>query len=60
MKPKYYTILSQAIEDGCRMGVARAFKHMDDPSCELIENECHRAIMLCITNVFEFEEEKEP
>lgn len=55
MKPKYYTILSNAIEAGCRHGVTRAFKHTEDPSYEAIENECFKAIMESIHEVFEFE-----
>lgn len=57
MKPKYYTILSNAIEEGCRLGVTRAFKHTEDPSFELIEDEVSKAIMTAICEVFEFEPE---
>lgn len=57
MKPKYYTILSNAIEEGCRLGVTRAFKHTEDPSFELIEEEVSKAIMTAICEVFEFNPE---
>jgi hypothetical protein len=55
MKPKIYTILNNAIEEGCRYGVSRAFKHDDDPSSDSIEREVHKAIMDAMNEVFEFE-----
>ena len=55
MKPKYYEILSNAIEAGCRYGVSRAFKHTEDPSLDAIEHEVHAAIMNSIAEVFEFD-----
>jgi hypothetical protein len=57
MKPKIYTILNNAIEEGCRYGVSRAFKHDDDPSSDSIEHEVHTAVMNAIGEVFEFEVE---
>lgn len=57
MKPRIYTILNNAIEEGCRYGVFRAFKHDDDPSPDSIENEVHIAVMNAISEVFDFEDE---
>ena len=60
MKPKYYAILSNAIEAGCRLGVHRAHKHTDDPTFDEIEHQVHTAIMQCIDEVFSFEAEEKP
>lgn len=57
MKPRIYTILNNAIEEGCRYGVFRVFKHDDDPSPDSIENEVHIAVMNAISEVFDFEDE---
>jgi hypothetical protein len=57
MKPKYYTILTNAVEQGVRQGVRRAFKHTDDPSLDQIEDACEKAVMEAIHEVFEFEDE---
>jgi hypothetical protein len=57
MKPKIYTILNNAIEEGCRYGVFRAFRRDDDPSPDSIVHEVHTAVMNAIGDVFEFEVE---
>jgi hypothetical protein len=57
MKPKIYTILSEAIEIGIRFGYARAFKHTDSPSESAILEDIHDAIMVEVTGRFSFGEE---
>ena len=54
MKPKYYAIINQCIETGCRYGVSRAHKHTEEPSYEQIEEAVHEAIMNEIHTYFEF------
>ena len=56
MKPKVYSILSQAVEDGAKYGYRRAFKHCEAPTEEAICDSIHLAIMNEISQWFEFEE----
>ena len=45
MKPKIYTILGQAVEEGVRRGYYRAFKHVEDPSPDAIIESIDSAVM---------------
>lgn len=46
MTPKVLLVLEMALENGIKRGLARAYKHNDDPSTQEIEN----AILLEVTN----------
>lgn len=59
MIPNYYNILRECLEVGCRRGVARAFKHTDDPSYDQIESAVYDAVMLELTEKFYFTVPKE-
>ena len=54
-KPRTYQRVSEAVERGCAYGVARAFKHNDNPSCDTIVENVEREIMngLCEILIFE-------
>lgn len=56
MKPRTYSILSDAVEEGARLGVKRAYKHNDAPTDEQIAGNVANAIMLCITERFSFDD----
>jgi len=55
MKANYYRILESCIEKGIERGYARAFKHTDAPTGDLIETEIQRYIMLEISEYFNFD-----
>lgn len=55
MKPKIYSILEKAIEDGIRIGYPRAFNHDDNPSEDVICERIHTSIMNELSEYFDFE-----
>ena len=57
MKPKIYTILGQAVEEGVRRGYYRAFKHVENPSEEVILDAVETAVMASILEYFTFDSE---
>lgn len=57
MKPKIYTILAQAVEDGVKRGYRRAFKHVENPSEESIIDAVDTAVMASILEYFTFDSE---
>jgi len=57
MKPKIYTILAQAVEDGVKRGYRRAFKHVENPSEESIIDAVDTAVMGSILEYFTFDNE---
>ena len=59
MKPNYYAIISECLEAGCRRGVARAFKHSDDPSYDQIQEAVYDAVMIELNEKFYFTSPKE-
>jgi hypothetical protein len=44
MKPKTYKVLEMCIENGIKYGIARALKHDDKPSTEVIAIAINAAI----------------
>lgn len=56
MKPRTYSILSDAVEEGALLGVKRAYKHNDAPTDEQIADSITTAVMLCITERFSFDD----
>lgn len=57
MKPKIYTILGQAVEEGVRRGYYRAFKHVESPSSDAIIESIDSAVMASILEYFTFDSE---
>ena len=57
IKPKSYTILQRAVEEGCKMGYNRAHKHVDNPTPQQIQESIINEVMNAICEVFYFEEE---
>lgn len=57
MKPKIYTILSQAVEEGVKRGYRRAFKHVESPSEEAVIDSIDSAVMASILEYFTFDSE---
>ena len=55
MRPKTYTILERAVEEGIQYGWNRAHKHTDKPEPEQMRYEIAAAVMLAIDEVFEFD-----
>lgn len=51
IRPKTYTILIEAVENGVRYGVNRAFKHSEDPTKDHIMQEVETAV---INEIFEW------
>lgn len=57
MKPKIYTILSQAVEEGVKRGYRRAFKHVESPGEEAVIDSIDSAVMASILEYFTFDSE---
>jgi hypothetical protein len=55
MKPKTYSILERAVEEGASAGYHRSYKYDDAPNQERIVAEISNAVMLAICEVFEFD-----
>ena len=56
MKPDTYRLLERCVEDGVKSGLHRAYKHVDEPTDELICDKITQAIMNEISEWFCFEE----
>jgi hypothetical protein len=55
MKPKTYSLLERCVEDGAARGYRRAHKHTDNPNEEAICENVVDAIMLELSEWFDFE-----
>jgi len=58
MIPKTYSILERAVEEGARLGYHRAFKYVSEPSEEAIVEAIVDGVMLTVSEVFDFPEQK--
>lgn len=56
LEVKVYTVLEECIESGINWGFIKAHKHDDNPSEDKIKEELLRAIMLNISEKFNFPE----
>ncbi len=54
-KVNLYKVISEAVEQGVRGGVYRAFKHTDSPSTDHIEFEVHDYVMNALSDVLDYE-----
>ena len=54
MKPNTYVILQRAVEEGALLGYRRAFKHVENPTEDAIVEAITDAIMLTVSEVFDF------
>jgi len=54
MKPNTYVILQRAVEEGALLGYRRAFKHIENPTEEQMVDAITDAIMLTVSEVFDF------
>ena len=57
MQVKEYTVLTDCVERGVAIGMARAYKHSDTPSSEYINGQIVDAVLLEISEYFNFKEE---
>lgn len=57
MKAKEYRLIELCVENGVKLGIRRAYKHVDEPSKEEIEQAVENAVMLEISEWFDFEDE---
>jgi hypothetical protein len=55
--PRTFTILGDAVESGIAMGYARAFKHDDDPSSDVIKQSIYEEVINSIFEVFELKDQ---
>jgi hypothetical protein len=58
MKPKFYVILEQAIEEGVRQGWHRSHKHVENPTEGAIIEAIEDAVMSSIHEYFTFDEDE--
>lgn len=58
MRPNYYALLSRCVEEGARMGVNRAHKHVEHPDIDSIVEHVELAVMNNICEYFNFHEEE--
>jgi hypothetical protein len=57
MQVKEYTVLTDCVERGVAFGMARAYKHSDTPSPEYINSQIVDAVLVEISEYFNFKEE---
>ncbi len=59
LKPKLktYSIIADNIVTGIRWGIARAHKHVDNPSREHLENTVYEAVMATLDEIIDFGDE---
>jgi hypothetical protein len=58
MQVKEYTVLTDCVERGVAFGMARAYKHNDTPSPEYINSQIVDAVLVEISEYFNFKEEQ--
>lgn len=56
MTPNKYKLIEFCVETGARMGWSRAHKHTDTPSSNQVQDAIVEAIMLEISEWFDFED----
>ena len=56
MKANEYRLLERCVEDGLKLGWNRAHKHSDNPDTETIQQAQLQAIMIEVTEWFDFNE----
>ena len=57
MQVKEYTVLTDCVERGVAFGMARAYKHSDTPTPEYINSQIVDAVLVEISEYFDFKEE---
>ena len=57
MQVKEYTVLTDCVERGVAFGMARAYKHSDTPSPEYINGQIVDAVLVEISEYFNFKED---
>ena len=57
MQVKEYTVLTDCVERGVAFGMARAYKHSDTPSPEYINSQIVDAVLVEISEYFNFKDE---
>jgi hypothetical protein len=57
MQVKEYTVLTDCVERGVAHGMARAYKHSDTPSPEYINGQIVDAVLVEISEYFNFKDE---
>jgi len=57
MKPKFYYLLMQCVEDGVSIGYHRAYKHTENPSADLVKEKIEDAVLNQLHEWFIFEDE---
>jgi len=57
MQVKEYTVLTDCVERGVAFGMARAYKHSDTPSTEYINGQIVDAVLVEISEYFNFKDE---
>jgi len=57
MQVKEYTVLTDCVERGVAFGMARAYKHTDTPTPEYIKRQIEDAVLVEISEYFNFKDE---
>jgi hypothetical protein len=57
MQVKEYTVLTDCVERGVAFGMARAYKHTDTPTPEYINGQIVDAVLVEISEYFNFKDE---
>ena len=57
MQVKEYTVLVDCVERGVAFGMARAYKHTDTPTPDSIKQQIADAVLVEISEYFNFKEE---
>jgi hypothetical protein len=60
MKPKFYQLLVQCVEDGVAYGYNRAHKHTDNPTPDVLKMKIEDGVLNAISEWFTFDEEDLP
>jgi hypothetical protein len=55
MTPNSYKLIQRCVEDGIKLGINRAHKHIEKPTAEQLTNAIEQAVMHEIYEWFDFE-----
>jgi hypothetical protein len=52
---KAHSIISRAVEEGVAYGIRRAYKHFDNPSEAILQENIEREVMNALSEVIDYE-----
>ena len=52
---KVYPVISRAVEEGVACGIRRAYKHIDNPTEDVLQENIEREVMNALSEVIDYD-----